>query len=421
MGGASQGGGLQYAVRVKGNSGFLFGINYCRNNARPVQKGVRFQVKLKDGVLVFPSTPVDVPDSSLFIWPMNLDMGGVRLNYATAQPLFHSGDGASWVFVQDADLLPELSLAGDGVDKVELPAGRGEVTRAGGAYILSRLHPGSGCVITITRKGGVQQKIVVLSREEARRAWILPDSAGKEHFYLSRAVLYTKGNQLFMTDTLPFIEVKELEPGGVRREGAAGTSEGGLWNTIRQRLPEKKPVCSLRPKGALQDAQWLVTSVGSIDASTLLYHREFQKEFSAGDPATIKSAKLVLAAESECRVRINDKWVDQPIGTGSLTVLDVTGYVQKGDNVLLMDFPYETGGKAGGGPADKAFAGRVLVEYFNADRLDFSTDTSWLATDLYYFPPTYGSKPVYPLGFAAPKVVAGPGRRALVLGIYGKC
>lgn len=396
-GGASQGGGLQYAVRVKGNSGFLFGINYCRNNSRPVQKGVRFQVKLKDEVLVFPSKPVDIPDSSLFIWPMNLDMGGVRLNYATAQPLFHSGDGAVWVFVQDAGLLPEFALAGEGIDKVELPAGNGEVTRTGGAYILSRLHPGSGCMITVTRKGGMQQKIVVLSREDARRAWILPDSAGKEHFYLSGAVLYTKGNQLFVTDTVSSVEVKELEPGGTRREGASG--EGGLWNTIRQRWPEKKPVSLLRPKGALQDAQWLVTSVGSIDASTLLYHREFQKEFSAGDPAKIKSAKLVLAAESECRVRINDKWVDQPIRTGGLTVLDVTGYVQKGDNVLLMDFPYVTG--------DKAFAGRVLVEYFNTDRLDFCTDTSWLATDLYYFPPTYGSKPVYPLGFAAPKVAAG--------------
>jgi beta-galactosidase len=68
---------------------------------------------------------------------------------------------------------------------------------------------------------------------------------------------------------------------------------------------------------------------------------------------------------------------------------------------LLMEFPFETG--------DRAFAARVLVEYFNTDRLDFSTDTSWLATDAYYFPATYGDKPVYPLGFVAPKVVAGPG------------
>ena len=388
-------GTLQYAARVKDNSGFLFGINYCRNNTRPEAKGVRFQVRLKNETLVFPSTPVDIPDSSLLIWPMNLDMGGMRLNYATAQPLFHTGDGAVWVFVQDVDLLPELSLAEDGIDKVELPAGNGNVVRAGHAYILSHLHPGSDCVISITRKGGERQRIIVLSREEGRQAWILPDSAGREHFYMSGAVLYTKGNQLIVTDTVSSVEVKELEP-------------GGSFTTIPQHWLEKKPVGLLRLNGALQDAQWLVTSVSSIDASTLLYHREFQKEFSAGDPAKIKSAKLVLAAESECRVRINDKWVDQPIRTGRLNVLDVTGYIQKGDNVLLMDFPFEKG--------EKAFAGRVLVEYFNTDRLDFSTDTSWLASDLYYFPATYGSKPVYPLGFSAPKVAGASAARQAVAG-----
>ena len=76
--------------------------------------------------------------------------------------------------------------------------------------------------------------------------------------------------------------------------------------------------------------------------------------------------------------------------------MDVTGYIEKGDNVLLMDFPFEKG--------DRAFAARVLVEYFNTDRLDFSTDTSWLVADQYYFPATYGDKPVFPMGFGAPKV-----------------
>jgi hypothetical protein len=79
-----------------------------------------------------------------------------------------------------------------------------------------------------------------------------------------------------------------------------------------------------------------------------------------------------------------------------LNILDVTGYVQKGDNVLLMDFPFATG--------DKAFAARLIVEYFNSNRLDFSSDTSWLTMDSYYFPATYGDKPVYPVYWGTPKV-----------------
>jgi hypothetical protein len=382
-GGGAAADGLQYAARVKGNSGFLFGINYCRNNQRPVQRQVQFRVKLRDRTLVFPSAPVDLPDSSLFIWPMGLDMDGVKLDYATAQPLFHKKDGSVWVFMQDADLLPELSLAEEGIDKVELPAGNGMVRLVGHSYILSGLHPGSDGVITVTRKGGARQKIIILSREEGRRSWILADSAGAARFYLSGAALYAKGNSLYMTDTVSSFEVKELAP-------------DGNFIVMRRQQPEKKPDCILQPKGALQDAQWLVTSVGSVDAGTLLYHREFQKEFSAGDPARIRSAKLVLAAESGCRVRINDRWVEQGVVADSLNVLDITGYFEKGDNVLLMDFPYEAG--------EKAFAARVLVEYFNTDRLDFSTDTSWLAADQYYFPATYGDKPVFPMGWAAPKV-----------------
>jgi hypothetical protein len=392
--------GLQYAARVKDNSGFLFGINYCRNNRRPVQRQVQFRVKLRDRTLVFPSAPVDLPDSSLFIWPMGLDMDGMKLDYATAQPLFHKNDGSVWVFMQDAELLPELSLAEEGIDKVE-SAGNGMVRLVGHSYILSGLRPGSDCVITVTRKGGVRQKILILSREEGRRSWILADSAGAAHFYLSGAALYAKGNNLYMTDTVPSFEVKELGP-------------DGNFIVTRRQQPEKKQDCILQPKGALQDAQWLVTSVKSIDAGTLLYHREFQKEFSAGDPSRIRSAKLVLAAGSGCRVRINDRWVEQGVVADSLNVMDITGYIEKGDNVLLMDFPYKTGEKAAGGMGDRAFAARVLVEYFNTNRLDFSTDTSWLVADQYYFPATYGDKPVFPMGWAAPKVVGMAGATGMM-------
>src|ERR1700754_1668531 len=389
--------GLQYAVRVKDNSGFLFGINYCRGNSRQVQRQVRFKVQLKDQVLTFPSQPVDIPDSSLFFWPMNLDMDGVRLNYATVQPLFHGkavagdgkGDAATWVFVQDGVMEPELSISEAGIEKVELAAGLGEVKRSEHAYVLSRLRAGSDCVVTITRTDGRKQRMIVLSREEGRQAWILADSSGLERFFLSRATLYTKDNSLYITDTLNDLRVRRLDV-------------EGNFVPFDFHLPQKKLTATLRPVGALDQAQWLETSVAHIDAGNLLYHKQFQKEFSCGDPARIRSAKLVLAGESECRVRVNGKWVDQPVRTGELNVLDITGYVGAGDNVLLMDFPFAEG--------KKAFAARVLIEYFNTDRLDFSTDTSWLMTDQYYFPATYGSKEVYPMGFGRAKVGA---RRAM--------
>lgn len=377
---------LQYAARVKGDRGFLFGINYCRNNRRPVQRQVRFSVKFRGKTLVFPSEPVDIPDSSLFIWPMDMDLDGIRLEYATAQPLFRNYNGSVWVFVQDAGLSPELSLAEDGIEGVEMPEDKGAMVRVPHGYVFRHLRPGKDCVITVRRKDGKRQKIIVLSREEGRQSWILPETSWIGDLYLSSSNLAPKGGlSVLVTDTVNRMQISKL-------------SKDGTFIPDSIRIVKKELPCVLRPKGALSDAQWLVTSVPAIDAGNLLYHREFQKEFSAGDPAEIKTAKLVLAPESACRVRINERWVDQPIKPGVLNVLDVTGYVRKGDNVLLMDFPFATG--------DKAFAARVQVEYFNTNRLDLSSDTSWLAMDSYYFPATYGDKPVYPLYWAAPRVAA---------------
>jgi len=294
-------GDFQYAARVKSDRGFLFGINYCRNNRRPVQRQVRFSVKLRNRTLVFPSEPVDIPDSSLFIWPMNMDLDGLQLEYATARPLYRNFDGSVWVFVQDADILPELSLSGEGVDSVGLPEGKGELVKGPHGYIVRRLRTGTDCVIGVKRKDGRRQKIIVLSREEGRQSWILTGYPEERHLYLSTSNLYTKANDVVVTDTVPIMHLSRL------------SERSGEFRTDEIRMAERKLSGQLYAKGALEEAQWLVTSVPAIDAGTLLYHREFQKEFSAGDPAKIRSAKLVLAAESECRVRFNDKWMDQPI------------------------------------------------------------------------------------------------------------
>ena len=53
-------------------------------------------------------------------------------------------------------------------------------------------------------------------------------------------------------------------------------------------------------------------------------------------------------------------------------------YAQKGENKLMIDFPFEAG--------DKAFAAELDVEYFNSNRVEFATDQSWLKKDSYTYP-----------------------------------
>lgn len=77
--------GLQVAVRSNNETGYMFGINYSRYHPKKIQKSVKFEVKLKDKTLRFPQKGIEMQDSTVFIWPLNVELGAMRLNYATAQ------------------------------------------------------------------------------------------------------------------------------------------------------------------------------------------------------------------------------------------------------------------------------------------------------------------------------------------------
>ncbi len=76
---------LRWAVRSDGNSGYVFVNNYQRLQPMPPNVDMQFKLTLAGIDFVFPETPVTIPDDEYFFWPFNLDLGGVKLVYATAQ------------------------------------------------------------------------------------------------------------------------------------------------------------------------------------------------------------------------------------------------------------------------------------------------------------------------------------------------
>jgi len=104
----------RWSVRANGDSGFLFFNNHVRQYAMPAQLGVRFEVQLPSGAVTLPSRPVDIANGVYFIWPVNLDLDGVKLRYATAQPVTRVDAGAQGivhVFVATPGVAPEFALA----------------------------------------------------------------------------------------------------------------------------------------------------------------------------------------------------------------------------------------------------------------------------------------------------------------------
>jgi hypothetical protein len=96
---------------------------------------------------------------------VNLDCAGVRLEYATAQPLCRlEANGEQWFFFTAIEsIAPELALAGDKPRKVKV----------GTRVALSHKAPGGGKV-----------NFVVLTPEQGRQVWKLP-LVGRERVVLS--------------------------------------------------------------------------------------------------------------------------------------------------------------------------------------------------------------------------------------------
>jgi len=84
---------LRWAARSDGNSGYIFVNNYQRLQPMLAKRDVQFKLSLSGGEFVFPEKPVWIPADEFFFWPFNLDLSGVKLVYATAQPVCQVVDG----------------------------------------------------------------------------------------------------------------------------------------------------------------------------------------------------------------------------------------------------------------------------------------------------------------------------------------
>jgi hypothetical protein len=367
---------LQVAVRVNGHAGFLFGINYCRYLPRAERKNVQFEIKLPDGALTFPQQEITIPDSTVFIWPFNLKLGGVTLRYATAQPLCKLGN--TFVFFAQATIKPEFCLEAAGISTVSMNGKN--LTAREGKYTVVVNNPGKEAVIKIKSSEGTPIRVLVLSEAEANQAWVF-DKEGKKTLYLSAADLLMEEDRLRLITKCAVNELYQFE--GKERITVEGKPISGITEGLFTRYEVKAPMQPLtlqaEPKPLLADAQWLQSSTDSpIPESQALFHRFFMKEFSLENPSRIRSAKLYLATEADCRLNVNNRFVSQPINPLRINEIDITGYVDKGDNRLYLDFPLTDG--------SKAFAARLIIEYANTQRVELTTDQSWLTNDLYSYP-----------------------------------
>lgn len=368
---------LQYSVRVKDNSGFLFGINYYRGTRKPEQKNIQFKIKLKGETLQFPSRPVDIPDSSTFIWPFNFSMNDIVLKYATAQPLckIDQKDRTDWFFIQNFGIQPELCFDGALIKTIE--SNSGNIVKINNQYILTGLVPGMDHFVKIINRDGKEKRVIVLSFKEADQIWLFK-SNGKKHLFISDANLYLNHNQLHVYGPGNIMKVIQLSDNSQINTADVAPIPIGDYKQYEFSVASKNFITEITPLTILSGSEKLRASVKSVSASNQLYHKIFIKEFNLDNPSSIRSAKLILASDISCKVEINKLWLNQEIAPAKMNQLDITGYLKKGNNQIMMDFPFIEG--------DKSFAAKIKIEYMNSDEITIVSDQSWLTIEQYIIP-----------------------------------
>ncbi|MFE1796914.1 beta-galactosidase [Streptomyces sp. NPDC059517] len=163
---------LRWAVRASEDSGFLFVNNHQPHEELPDQPDTSFTVEFPAGpALTFPSTPVTVPTGAYFCWPLRLEVGGLRLDWATAQPVCTvDADGRTVLVMAATDGIPvELALDAVTLASVQVPSG--QCVTLDGRVLVTGVRPGTDALVEVDTADGERVGLLVLDAKTARTAY----------------------------------------------------------------------------------------------------------------------------------------------------------------------------------------------------------------------------------------------------------
>jgi hypothetical protein len=193
---------LRWSVRSDGNSGFVFVNNYQRLQAMPPKKNVQFTINLPSGPFIFPKKPVTIPSDACLIWPFNLELGhGVRLAWATAQPLTAIDDGnVRTIFFAQTEGVPAQFAFETNGSTVETLSGR--LTHDKNISLLHDIKPGTKIAARVKLADGSSIQIVLLDYKTSLAIW-KGSLQGRDRVFLTQAGLVLDGNNLRLTSATP--------------------------------------------------------------------------------------------------------------------------------------------------------------------------------------------------------------------------
>jgi hypothetical protein len=234
---------LRWAMRSDGRSGFLFITWHQPHVPLPDYPGAQFRLLLDGETLTFPPGHLTIPAGTIARWPVNLDVAGVRLRWATASAFtLLDPDGApTVVLAAEEGIAPQLCLPEGTV--LEGPA-----TALGeGVYAVDS---GGPVTLTATSDAG-SLAILVLHSHLAGQAWALETPHGRQ-LVLSAGPLWVGADGR--------LAGRSQEEPDVRRYS---TADGG-FEDVRTSAATPAPLRRKLPAERIRAAKPVPASFGSL-------------------------------------------------------------------------------------------------------------------------------------------------------------
>ena len=246
---------LRASARLHGERGFLFVNNYVRERQMPAWPVTQFEINVAGKKMLAPATPFTVPANSYFIWPVNMDVDGVNLTYATAQPLLKTKKaGETYIFFQAIPGIP-AEFAFPANRRPAIHAMRGTLASDGSLLRIRDVAPGRGVAIALHGKSGITH-LVLLNEEDAGNLWRV-SIGGEDRLVLTAAQLFSDGKQLTLRQIgnakFPVALFPARPPAAGKESIAQGVGKpDGIFQSFVWSLPERKIALELtrtRPLG----------------------------------------------------------------------------------------------------------------------------------------------------------------------------
>ena len=178
---------LRWSVRAQGDSGFLFVNNHVRQYPTPDHGGIRFTVTLASGSITLPARPVTIASGDSFFWPINMDLDGVLLHWATAQPVTRILDDDGPIHV--------LAATGAGPVELAFPSGTrlSAPSRVEDGRVIAQVTPSADRLVAVTAPDGRRVRLLIIDRDAARTLWV-GEIDGQRRLLLTAAdAMFTPG------------------------------------------------------------------------------------------------------------------------------------------------------------------------------------------------------------------------------------